>query len=593
MDEQMIPLTIDGKTVQVQKGTKILEACKQVGIEVPSLCFLEDVSAQGSCGICVVEVKGSRRLVRSCMFSVLPNMEVVTNNERIRKARRMNLELLLANHNAECLACNRNLDCELQSLCEELGVRESRFPRTKRKLLPLDYTSASLVRDPNKCILCNRCVEVCASLQSVSAIDIIGRGLSSKVSTFYDKGLGNSVCTNCGQCSLVCPTGAITERSHIEEVFKALSDPNLEVVVQTAPAIRVALGEALGLEEGSLVTGKMVAALRRLGFSKVFDTQFTADLTIMEEGYELLHRIQNGGVLPMVTSCSPGWIKFIEHFYPGELDHLSTCKSPQQMFGSVAKTYYARSQGFDPRRVKVVSIMPCTAKKFEAGRKEMDSAFEYWKEEFQLTEEDRFSDVDWALTTRELASMVKMFGLDFKGLDEEDFDDPLGQSSGAAVIFGSSGGVMEAALRTTYEVLTGKTLEDLDFTQVRGLEGIKTATIDMDGLPLKVAIANTLSKARILMEEVKTGTSEYAFIEVMTCPGGCLGGGGQIRPTNAAVRERRAHSIYEEDSLKPMRKSHENPSIQLLYEQFLGKPLGELSHHLLHTHYTERGVYTL
>jgi len=591
MADNLITLSIDGQEVTVAKGTTILDACLHVGIKIPTLCHLEDVSSHGSCGVCVVEVKNSRRLVRSCISPALPGMEVTTNNERIRASRKLNLELVLANHPLECLTCERNLNCELQSLAQRLGVRESRFQRTKKKLLPLDYSSSSLVRDPNKCILCNRCVEVCAQVQEVHAIDIVGRGLRSKVTTFLDKGLGTSVCTNCGQCALVCPTGAITEKSHIEEVFADIANPNLITIVQTAPAIRVGIGEAMGMGWGALVTGQMVAGLRRLGFSKVFDTQFAADLTIMEEGHELISRIQNKGTLPMVTSCSPGWIKYIEHFYPEQLDHLSSCKSPQQMFGAIAKTYYAKEAGLDPRNIRVVSIMPCTAKKFEAGRSEMDGAFDFWKEEMGLAEDERFADVDYALTTRELASMFKRIGIQFASLPNEEFDNPLGMSTGAAVIFGATGGVMEAALRTAYEVLTKEALPSVDFTDVRGMEGIKEATVDINGLSLRVAVAHSLGKARILMEQIKNNTSPYAFIEVMACPGGCLGGGGQPIPTNEAIRKKRAESIYQEDKNFAIRKSHENSEILALYENFLIKPLGERSHHLLHTSYTKRGQY--
>lgn len=593
MPKELITLRIDSQEVSVEKGTTILDACLQVGIKIPTLCHLEDVSSHGSCGICVVEVKNSRRLVRSCVSPALPGMEVTTNSERIRASRKLNLELVLANHPLECLTCERNLNCELQSLAQQLGVRESRFQRTKGKLLPLDYSSSSLVRDPNKCILCNRCVEVCAHLQGVHAIDIVGRGLRSKVSTFLDRGLGSSVCTNCGQCALVCPTGAITERSHIEEVFSDIANPNLTTIVQTAPAIRVGIGEAMGMEWGALVTGQMVAGLRRLGFSKVFDTQFAADLTIMEEGHELIRRIQNGGVLPMITSCSPGWIKYIEHFYPEQLAHLSSCKSPQQMFGAIAKTYYAQQAGLDPRNIRVVSIMPCTAKKFEAGRSEMDGAFDFWKEELDLKEEERFADVDYALTTRELAQMFKRVGIQFASLPDEAFDNPLGVSTGAAVIFGATGGVMEAALRTAYEVLTSESLPSVDFMDVRGMEGIKEAAVDINGTEVRVAVAHTLGNARILMEQIEKGESPYAFIEVMACPGGCLGGGGQPIPTTEAIRQKRASSIYEEDRNFALRKSHENPEILDLYEKFLIKPLGERSHHLLHTSYTKRGQYAL
>ncbi len=591
MAKEMITLRIDGQEVTVARGTTILDACLQVGIKIPTLCHLEDVSSHGSCGVCVVEVKNSRRLVRSCISPALNGMEVTTNNERIRASRKLNLELVLANHPLECLTCERNLNCELQSLAQQLGVRESRFQRTKKKLIPLDYSSSALVRDPNKCILCNRCVEVCAQVQGVHAIDIVGRGLRSKVTTFMDKGLGSSVCTNCGQCALVCPTGAITERSHIEEVFADLANPNLTTIVQTAPAIRVGIGEAMGMPWGALVTGQMVAGLRRVGFSKVFDTQFAADLTIMEEGHELISRIQNKGTLPMITSCSPGWIKYIEHFYPEQLSHLSTCKSPQQMFGSIAKTYYAQQAGLDPRNIRVVSIMPCTAKKFEAGRSEMDGAFDFWKEELSLTEDERFADVDYALTTRELASMFKRVGIQFASLPDEEFDNPLGVSTGAAVIFGATGGVMEAALRTAYEVLTKESLPSVDFTEVRGMEGIKEASVTINGTELRVAVAHTLGNARTLMEQIAKGESPYAFIEVMACPGGCLGGGGQPIPTNEEIRKKRAQSIYQEDRNFAVRKSHENKEIQDLYTNFLIKPLGERSHHLLHTSYTKRGQY--
>jgi len=591
MDNGMIQVTIDHAKLSFPRGTKILEACRQAGIQVPSLCFMKDVSSNASCGICVIEVKGSKRLVRACMYPVLPDMEITTSSERIRKARRTNLELLLANHPLDCLVCERNLNCELQRLAQELGVRETRFAKTRKRELAMDRSSPSLVRDPNKCILCGRCVTVCAQVQTVHAIDMTGRGLGSRVSTFMDKGLGNVACTNCGQCSLVCPTGAITEKSQVDEVWRILSDPNLVTLVQTAPAIRVGLGEAMGMGPGALVTGQMVAALRRLGFNKVFDTQFTADLTIMEEGHELIHRLQTGGTLPMITSCSPGWIKFIEHFYPQQLAHLSTCKSPQQMFGAIAKTYYAEQAGLDPRKIRVVSIMPCTAKKFEAGRSEMDGAFHYWKDRLGLRDDEAFADVDLALTTRELARMLKEVGIDFSHLSGEPFDHPLGSSTGAAVIFGATGGVMEAALRTAYEVLTGTVLEQVDFQMVRGMEGIKEASIDINGSPVRVAVAHTLGNARILLDQIKAGSSPYAFIEVMTCPGGCLGGGGQPIPTTWDIRRKRAQSIYQEDINLALRKSHENPEVQALYREFLVAPLGERSHHLLHTHYTARGVY--
>jgi iron-only hydrogenase group A len=582
-------ITINNQSLEVQDGLTILEACKSVGFKIPTLCYLKDVSSNASCGVCVVEVKGAKSLLRSCITNISEGMEITTNSQRVMEARKMNVELLLANHPQDCLICDRNQNCELQELTFTFGINEKRFVRTRKTHLEIDDSSLSLTRDPEKCILCGRCVAVCSEMQTVKAIDFSGRGLKSKISTYLNQGLGIVACTNCGQCALVCPTGAITEKSSVSEVWKAIQNPEKVVLVQTAPAIRVGIGEAMGMPYGSLVTGKMVAGLRRLGFSKIFDTNFAADLTIIEEGNELLNRIKNGGTLPMITSCSPGWIKFIEHFYPKSLAHLSSCKSPQQMFGAIAKTYYAEKTGIDPRNIVVVSVMPCTAKKYEAKRPEMDGAFGYWKEKMHLSENERFYDVDAVLTTRELARMLKETGIDFTRLPEEQFDNPLGESTGAAVIFGATGGVMEAALRTAYEVFTGKTLTDINFTAMRGLTGIKEAEIDLDGTKIKVAVAHTLKNARILLEQIENGTSPYTFIEVMTCPGGCLGGGGQPIPTNYEIRKKRAESIYYEDAHKGIRKSHENPEIIALYHDFLLKPLGEKSHHLLHTKYIGRG----
>lgn len=583
-------ITVNHQPIEVDKGMTIWQACNSIGINIPSLCYFKDISANASCGVCVVEVKGVQTLLRSCITEVTEGMEIITDSPRVREARKVNVELLLANHPEDCLQCDRNLNCELQQLAFNLGIHEKRFVRTRKEHVNKDETSLSLVRDPEKCILCGRCVAVCEQIQSVKAIDFSGRGLKTKISTFWDTGLGNSICINCGQCALICPTGAITERSAINEVWDELHDPEKVVVVQTAPAVRVGIGEAMGLPYGSLVTGKMVASLRKLGFSKVFDTNFAADLTIVEEANELVERIENKGTLPMITSCSPGWIKFIEHFFPSSLPHLSTCKSPQQMFGAIAKTYYAEQAGIDPRNIVVVSIMPCTAKKFEARRPEMDDAFRYWKEKLHLSEKEHFYDVDYVLTTRELARMFKEVGIDFSNLPEEEFDSPLGVSTGAGVIFGATGGVMEAALRTAYEVITGSQLTNVDFVAVRGMEGIKEAEIDLNGTRLKVAVAHTLSNARTLLEQIENGTSPYTFIEVMTCPGGCLGGGGQPIPTDEEIRLKRAESIYLEDKNKPIRKSHENPEIQYLYRHFLQKPLSEKAHHLLHTHYVERGI---
>lgn len=590
MEKRKISITIDGRQYQINEGKTILESCKELGISVPSLCYLKDISSNASCGICVVEVKGAKSLVRSCVASAADGMEIRTHSPAINQARIMNLQLMLANHPKDCLMCDRNGNCELQDLSSVLGVRETPFDMTK-PVAAKDETSLSLIRDPNKCILCGRCVAVCADVQTVYAIDFAGRGLKSKIATYKDKGMGNVACTNCGQCALVCPTGAIVERDESHHLFKDIYDENKVVIVQTAPAIRVGIGEAMGMEDGALVTGQMVSALRRLGFDKVFDTQFTADLTIMEEGHELIRRLTTNGKLPMVTSCSPGWIKFIEHFYPKSLGHLSTCKSPQQMFGAVAKTYYAEKMGIDPRRLVVVSIMPCTAKKFECKRPEMQSAYHWWKDKMNLSEKESFFDVDYVLTTRELARMFKMTGVDFKNLPEEDFDHPLGISTGAGAIFAATGGVMEAAVRTAYEVVAGKPLPDLNLKVVRGFDGIKEAELDVNGTKLKVAVAHTLKNARVLLDQIEEGKSPYAFIEVMTCPGGCLGGGGQPIPTTWEIRQKRANSIYKEDSIKPLRKSHDNPAIKELYDVFLKEPLGHVSHELLHTDYTERGVY--
>ena len=590
METKMINIKINGNEYQAPDGIAILDACKRAGIEIPTLCFLEDVSRNSSCGVCVVEMKGARSLVRACTACVHEGTEIVTNSARIRDARKTNVELILANHPKDCLSCLRNQNCELQTIASDLGVKDGRFVRTKKEH-QRDETSPSILRDPNKCILCGRCIAVCSTVQTVYAIGLSGRGVKTKISTYMEKGLGNVACTNCGQCALVCPTGAIVERDDTDNVFEEILNPDKVVVVQTAPAIRVGIGEAMGMDSGSLVTGKMVAGLRRLGFNKVFDTQFTADLTIMEEGHELIKRITNKGVLPMITSCSPGWIKFAEHFFPNSLAHLSTCKSPQQMFGSVAKTYYAAKMGIDPRKMVVVSIMPCTAKKYEAKRPEMMSAFEHWKDKKGWSQDDAFYDVDYVLTTRELARMFKESGIQFSNLPAEEFDNPLGESTGAAVIFGATGGVMEAALRTAYEVVTGKALANINFTAVRGMEGIKEAEVDMNGTNVKVAVAHTLGNARKLFEQIEKKESPYAFIEVMTCPGGCLGGGGQPIPTTWDIRKKRAESIYQEDSNKPIRKSHENSQVATLYKDFLKEPLGHLSHHLLHTSYEKRGLF--
>jgi len=587
----MFNIKINGRKVQAPKGSTILDACKKVGIAIPTLCHLEGVCEEGSCGVCVVEVKGARNLVRACVGKINEGMEISTNTPKVLATRRMNVELLLANHPKDCLVCEKNENCSLRKLSSRLGITESSYERTRTEPLPLDYSSDSIIRDPNKCILCRRCVAVCAKKQGVSAIGMVNRGSRSMVSTFGNQGLGAVECTNCGQCVIVCPTGALVEKSSVKQVWNAINDEKKTVVVQTAPAVRVAIGEEFGLPAGASWTGKMVAGLRALGFDKVFDTDFSADLTIMEEGNELLKRIKEGGTLPMITSCSPGWIKFAEHFFPGVLEHLSSCKSPQQMFGAIAKTYYAEKLGIDPRNLVVVSVMPCVAKKFEARRPEMKSAFHYWQKKLNLKDSESFRDVDYVLTTREMGRMMKEGGIDFVSLPEEQFDSPLGISTGAGVIFGATGGVMEAALRTVYEVVTGKTLPKLEFESVRGMEGIKSSEVDLNGMKVKVAVAHGLGNARKVLEEVRDGKSPYQFIEIMTCEGGCLGGGGQPYTTNTETRKKRATAIYGEDAHLPLRKSHENPAVQELYKTFLKEPLGHLSHELLHTCYTPRGVY--
>ena len=585
MSEKTVNITIDGKAVSVPEGTGLLDAAKAAGSDVPTLCYLEGLVPSASCGLCVVEIEGGKSLSRACVTKAMEGMKVKTTSPRVMAARRTALELLLANHPSECLSCTRNGACELQSMAERMGIREHRFPKTK-KSLGMDTSTDGIVRDNDKCILCGRCVSVCAEVQGVSAIQFAGRGIKTRVSAFMDRGLAHSSCVQCGQCSVVCPTGAITEKDETRAVWRELQNAGKTVVVQTAPAIRASLGEALGMEPGSLVTGKMVAALRRLGFSHVFDTQFTADLTIMEEGSELIHRLTKGGALPMITSCSPGWVNYIEGFYPKLLPHLSSCKSPQQMFGALAKSFYAERAGIDPAGMSVVSIMPCTAKKHETRRPEMRGAYDWWKTKGK--EGQAFFDVDYALTTRELARMIREAGIDMSALDEEDFDDPLGRSTGAATIFGTTGGVMEAALRTVYEIVEGKPLAELEFQPLRGLEGIKEAMVVLGGKEVRVAAAHTLKNARVLLDEIAAGASPYAFIEIMTCPGGCVGGGGQPLLPNDAKRRLRSAAIYTEDRRLDLRKSHENPAITAIYKEFLGEPLGHLSHELLHTHYHER-----
>jgi NADP-reducing hydrogenase subunit HndD len=578
---EMVTLTIDGQKVEVPKGSTVLEAAHKANIRIPTLCFLKGINEIGACRMCVVEVKGARALQASCVLPVSEGMEVITNSPAVRESRKVTLELLLSDHNLECPTCVRNLNCELQKLAEELGIKSIRYPGEKHAPRYDDF-SPSIVRDASKCILCRRCVSACHKVQGVGVISPNHRGFNTIIAPVFDLSLAEVACVNCGQCIMACPVGALKEKDDTDKVWQALADPDKHVIVQTAPAIRVSLGEEFGESRGAIVTKKLPAALRRLGFDKVFDTDFSADLTIMEEGTEFLERLQNGGKLPLITSCSPGWIKFCEHYYPEFLDNLSTCKSPQQMFGAVAKTYYAQKMGIDPSKIFVVSIMPCTAKKFEAQRPEMNSS--------------GYQDVDVALTTRELSRMLKEAGIDVSKLPDEEFDDPLGISTGAGAIFGATGGVMEAALRTVYEVVTGKELQNIEFTSVRGVEGIKEATIDVDGTKVNVAVAHGLSNARKVLDRVKNGEANYHFIEIMCCPGGCVGGGGQPilsseERWDTDYREVRGNAIYEVDRSMKLRKSHENPAVQTLYKEFLGKPLSEKSHHLLHTHYTKRPLY--
>jgi NADH-quinone oxidoreductase subunit G len=574
-----VKLTIDSRKVEVEAGATILEASKKAEIKIPTLCAWTEIGhTPGACRVCMTEVEGQRSLIAACVFPVAEGMVVHTNTEKVRMARKMVVELLLANHPQECNFCVRNGNCELQKVAEFVGLREVRFDYTQfDKEIMIDHSSPSIVRDSRKCINCHRCVTVCDSIQSVNVLTPAFRVSEVRVVPAFDLPLIESNCIACGQCIMACPVGALYEKDDINAVWKVLQDPKKHVVVQEAPAIRAALGEEFGLPVGTLVTGKMIAALRRLGFDKVFDTNFTADLTIIEEGNELLKRVKEGGKLPMITSCSPGWIKFCEHFYPELLGHLSTCKSPQQMFGALAKTYYAELAGIDPKDIIVVSIMPCTAKKFEAQRPEMTSS--------------GFCDVDYVLTTRELARMIKEGGIDFLNLPDEDYDAPMGEYTGAGTIFGATGGVMEAALRTVYAVVTGENLPSLDITPVRGLEGVKEATVKVGALgDVKVAVAHGLANARKIMDRIAEGKADYAFIEIMCCPGGCIAGGGEPIPTNNEIRTLRSAALYRDDGkVQKLRQSHENPSVKKIYEKFLKEPLGHKSHKLLHTKYTKRG----
>lgn len=589
----MVNLIINNKKIEVEDGITIIEAARRNDILIPNLCYLEGVHKIGSCRICVVEVEGAKTLQASCMVTVRKGMVVRTNTERVKKARKVLYELMLSDHPQDCLNCVRNRNCEFQKLGETLCVSEARFEGEKSKSY-FDTSSPSIVRDTSKCILCRRCITVCNEIQGVGVLNVQKRGFKSVIGPAAELPLNTVNCTNCGQCTVVCPVGALYEKDGIQRVWDALFDSSKRVIVQPAPAVRAALGEEFGYDPGTLVTGKMASALRELGFDDVFDTNFAADLTILEEGNEFLQRVKNaltgqGAVLPMITSCSPGWIKYLEHTFPNELDHLSSCKSPHMMLGSLAKSYYAQKLGIDPKDVYVVSIMPCTAKKFEITRPEMKSS--------------GYPDVDAVLTTRELAKMIKEAGINFRALTDGGVDNPLGLSTGAADIFAVSGGVMEAALRTVYEVVTGRELpfEKLHVTPIVGFEQIKIADLIienpleeysfLDGVVVKVAVTSGFKGAKVLMEQIAKGESPYHFIEVMGCPGGCISGGGQPRPTNQEIRQKRLEAIYQEDEGKMLRKSHDNPFVQAIYSEFLGHPLGHQSHELLHTHYTKRGIY--
>lgn len=578
---EMVNIKINNMPLSVPKGISILEAARMAGIEIPTLCYLKKINEIGACRFCMVEVKGARSLVTACVYPVNEGMEIFTNTERVRKSRKTTLELILSTHDRKCLSCVRSGTCELQQLCKEFGVDdEGRFDGAN-PVHEYDDSAIHMIRDNGKCILCRRCVAACQA-QHISVIGANARGFDTHIGSAFERPLDSVACVSCGQCIVNCPTGAIYEKDDTAKVLEAINDPEKFVVVHTAPSIRVTLGECFGMHIGTNVQGKMVAALRRLGFDKVFDTDFGADLTIVEEANEFLGRVQNGGVLPMITSCSPGWIKYCEHYYPDMLDHLSTCKSPQQMSGAIIKTWYAEKMGIDPKDIVVVGIMPCTAKKFETKRDDQAAS--------------GYPDVDYSLTTRELGRMIESAGIYFKHLPDEEFDNPLGDSTGAAVIFGATGGVMEAALRTAVEKLSGEELKSLDFTEVRGTDGIKEASYTVNGMEVKVCVVSGLANANTIMEKVKNGTADYHFIEIMGCPGGCVNGGGQ--PIQHAVvrnfvdlRARRAAALYEADKDMPLHKSHESEAVKRLYAEFLGEPGSHKAHEVLHTSYVARPKY--
>ena len=583
MEKEMINLTIDNQKITAPKGTTILEAAKQAGIDIPTLCFLKEINEVGDCRMCIVEVEGRRGFATSCIQTIEEGMVVHTHTPNVLEARHVILDLIISNHAKDCLTCTRSGNCELQTLATKFNVLNVEFPgeMTKHRI---DDLSPSIVRDFNKCILCRRCVAACKNVQEIGAIDCINRGFESCISTTYDHSLNDVNCTFCGQCIEACPTGALHEKETIDDVWVKLKDPDTYVVVQTAPAVRVALGEEFGMNIGTNVTGKMVTALKRLGFDKVFDTNTGADFTIMEEANEFIKRFKQNDNLPMITSCSPGWVKYIEMNYPELLPHLSSCKSPHQMFGALIKTYFAKKEGIDPKKIYMVSVMPCIAKKFERQRTEMQN--------------DGLYDVDNVITTRELSRMIKQANIEFEKLEDSQFDNPMGEATGAAAIFGTTGGVMEAALRTAQDILTGEQLEKIDFEQVRGGEGIKRATVEIAGKDLKVVAASGLANARKILDEIKEGKADYQFVEIMACPGGCVMGGGQpiksskIR-SEIDVRKLRADALYSIDEKSTIRKSNENPVLKKIYDEFLGEPGGSLAHKLLHTKYQKREKYNI
>ena len=580
----MINIKINGKEISVQKGITVLEAARYAGVEIPTLCFLKEINEIGACRICMVEVsEGGRpaRLVTACVYPVSEGMEVVTSSPRIEKSRKTTLEMILSTHDRSCLTCVRSTNCELQKLCRDYGIEDAGKYDGAKPVYKLDTSAPHLVRDNNKCILCRRCVAACKQ-QLVSVIGANDRGIDTHIACAFELGLDDVPCVSCGQCINVCPTGALTERDDTAKVWAALADPDKYVVVQTAPAVRAALGEEFGMPIGTNVEGKMVAALRRLGFDKVFDTDAGADVTIVEEANELVERIQNGGALPMITSCSPGWVKFAELYYPEQLAHLSSCKSPQQMFGGILKTYYAEKMGIDPAKIVSVSVMPCTAKKFEVGREEMH--------------ENGYQDVDISITTRELARMIDRAGIKFNFLADEEFDDPMGTDTGAAVIFGATGGVMEAALRTANDWLTGKSNESVEFHEVRGTKGLKEATYTINGMEIKVAVASGIANANYVMDQIKAGTAPWTFVEIMCCPGGCVNGGGQpIQPASVRnvfdIKAMRAKALYDQDAGMTLRKSHESPFVKALYEEYFGSFGSHKAHEVLHTEYVARNKF--